>query len=598
MDVQHKLSSYYDQSLEVAVNHLTSKHKAMEIQVSSDKAFITSYPKTFLIKDSEENGNLEIIISIPYNFPDSFPKVSIPEPLFSEVYPIPHLDSLKTLCTFDENVAHPNAEDPKGVLDEVIIKAFDIIKTGMSGQNPFDYVDEFDSYWVQEAEEEILSLLSVSSKSREVHLLTFVHPHWDSTKLVTDSRLEGEKWLTQAGAKMSMERKKAFYLPLSSIGVPPFPKTNGELIKRLKEVSSEYVKPLLTYLNSNRRPTMIVISVLNGEDRIFAAWEHPPTRQVKTTPFIGKRKIQESLDGFRPTKRNALLELQRDFKYLRVKKLKVTRVDKSRLHSRGGDGELKTSHRIGVLGCGSIGSHIITSIVDSGVDNLLLIDKEKLTFENIARHTSGAYLVGLPKVTGISHTLKLKFPHIQVTTYTEEILKALRDYESLLNGTDFSIVALGDFPTESRLNHLQQEGVITKPLLYVWVEPYLTGGHAVYINPSYLGCFRCLFDDNHIYRRNVLANPEIYSRRESGCQSTYVPYNVTEVKRFISDMSFFIDDIRSGQVKENTVFTWIGNLSLQKSNGRRISSRWTLANDYSIRRIPVTEFQVCEVCKG
>lgn len=596
MDDQRNLRVYYDGVLQTAVLHLINKHQAVEVQYPGpDKEDIS---RSFQIRCQDQDATFEIILAIPYNFPDVFPTVFVPDPYFSRLYPIPHLDKRKVLCTFDAEVAHPNVSNPQGVLDEVIQKAFTLLKEGISGVNSLDYLDEFESYWIQEANSEILSLHSISPEPKEMHLISFTHPYWSVTKLVADTIMEGQIWLVQAGATVDPARKKAFYIPLASMGLPPFPTTNGEFLKRLKTVSGDAVKPLLEFLNKDTRPSTIVFSMPYNDGHLIGAWEHANAQQYKTSPHKSKGKVQKGLKGFRRWKRNALLELQRDFRDLGVKKQLVTRVDKMRLFTRGGDGGISSSQRIGIIGCGSIGSHIAKTLVDFGVDRLLLIDKEKLTFGNVARHLCGANDVGNYKVRSVHQKLASHFPHLEVTTYEYDVLRLLRDYELVLNRCDFSIVALGHFPTELRLNRLQKDGIIDKPLLYVWVEPYLAGAHAVFVNPSYTGCLHCVFDEQHVFLKSVLAEPGLYSKREAGCQSTFVPYGIVEVKRFISDLTFFIEDIQSGKMNENVLFTWLGNLTLQKEKGRKISGKWAVAENYSVRRFSLTNFELCEECNS
>lgn len=596
MDDQRSLSMYYEGVLQTAALHLIDKHQGIEVQYPGpDKG---DFPRSFQIRCQDQESNIEIILAIPYNFPDVFPTVIVPEPYFSMIYPIPHLDKRNVLCTFDPEVAHPNVNNPQGVLDEVIRKAFTLLKIGKSGENSLDYLDEFESYWLQESNSEILSLLSITPEPREISLLSFTHPNWGATKLVADERMEGRTWLVQAGATVDPTIKKAFYLPLTSMGLPPFPTTNGEFLKRIKVESGDAVKPLLEFLNKNVRPSTIVFSMPYKDDHIIGAWEHANAQQYKASPHKSKGKVQKGLKGFRHWKRNAFLELQRDFRDLGVKKQLVTRVDKMRLFSRGGDGESSLSQTIGIVGCGSIGSHIAKSLVELGINRLLLIDNDKLTFENVARHLCGANDVGNYKVHVVHQKLASHFPYLEVTTYKHDVLRVLRDYESVLNQCDFSIVALGHFPTEQRLNRLQKDGIINKPMLYVWVEPYLAGAHAVYVDPSNAGCFQCVFDEHHAFLNSVLAEPGEYSKREAGCQSTYVPYGIVEVKRFISDLMFFIEDIQSGKMKENVLFTWLGNLTQQKEKGRRIAGRWAVAENYSFRRIPLANFERCEDCNS
>lgn len=586
----HNLVDYYDGELQTVALHLKQKHNAEKIHSSEydTQQFVCSY------RINREDQ--AIILSIPYHFPDEFPTVFIQQPQLANIYPIPHLSKNGVLCTFDPVESHPNANDPIGVIDEVIERAFFLIEAGMNGANNADYLDEFESYWRQEASSNILSLIKVSQQPKEVYLVPFSHPTWDASVLAVDSLMEGVQWLMQAGATREGEHGTALYLPLKSMGLPPFPSTNGELIRRLRTTSPKSVKPLLTFLDKQARPSTILFSMPSLNGHILGAWEHKEAEKIKLNAYISKRKTQKGLKGFRPEYKNALLELQRDFRDISISTHTMVRVDKERLLTRGGDGSMKEDCRIGIVGCGSIGSHIAKSISDLGVHRMLLIDKDTLTFENIARHLCGAADVGKNKVDAVHAYLASHLPHSENTIYNGDVLTILRDYQSLLNRCDLSIVAVGHLPTELRLNDLQRKGIIDKPLIYIWVEPYLAGAHAVYVNPAYSGCLKCLFDEQHKFRQSVLDNPGQYSIREAGCQSAYVPYNVIEVKRFIHHLMFFIQEIMAGEIGENVLFTWLGNLTSQKTKGRKVVGRWAVAENYTIRQIPLKNFPRCEVC--
>jgi hypothetical protein len=73
------------------------------------------------------------------------------------------------------------------------------------------------------------------------------------------------------------------------------------------------------------------------------------------------------------------------------------------------------------------------------------------------------------------------------------------------------------------------QGRLTKPLFVVWVEPFLIGGHCLFIHPSNGVNYRALFTES-LYNYNVIAPEEYRDKnrqllfKEAGCQSSYVPY--------------------------------------------------------------------------
>lgn len=594
MEDLRKLEEYYDGVLQQITLHLINSYGAVE---ETDKEFNDrNYPKAFRIKLNEES--IEIIIAIPYNYPDSFPKVVIPEPYFSELYPIPHLDAEQVLCTFDSDQAHPNAVDPIGVIKEIIHKAHQLIYTGKNKLNITEYMDEFESYWGQESTNQYLSLIKLTDDPKIIEAISFHHPSWGNQLLFADSRVDGQRWILQVGGKIYDKRKKALYLPLQSIGIPPFPRNNRELLQRLRSFSRDSLKTLLEFLDRDKRPSTIVFSIPYGNSKVIGVWEHGENILISTSAFKGKKKKKTGLKGFRPGSKNALLELTRDFGDLKLLKHTIKRVDKDYLFIRGGDGNVESGLRVGIVGCGSVGSHIARSLADIGVEEFLFVDKDILTFDNIARHVCGASDVGKKKVDALQKMITSHFPNCEVACYPEDILKLLVSYESILNNCDFSVVAVGHLPTEFRINKLIQEGIIEKPILFVWVEPYLAGAHAVWIDPIKNGCFQCLFDEQHRFIQSVLSNPGDFTKREAGCQSTFVPYGALELKRFINDLMLFLRDALSGKVQENTIFTWLGNLKEQRLNKRKISSMWVAADSYSVRIRTIRERTNCKGCSN
>ncbi len=99
-----------------------------------------------------------------------------------------------------------------------------------------------------------------------------------------------------------------------------------------------------------------------------------------------------------------------------------------------------------------------------------------------------------------------------------------------LNSYDLIISAISHTPIEQRMSELQQQGVITPPILNVWVEPYLAAGHAIWQNSASGVFFDSLFDTGK-YKYQVLKSASQYTQRELGCNTSYVPYGVLELKK-------------------------------------------------------------------
>ena len=61
--------------------------------------------------------------------------------------------------------------------------------------------------------------------------------------------------------------------------------------------------------------------------------------------------------------------------------------------------------RIGIVGCGALGSKIAASLAASGVEKFLLIDRDIMEPENVVRHEAGVPFFGVPKVEALRQRL-------------------------------------------------------------------------------------------------------------------------------------------------------------------------------------------------
>ncbi|MBT2618456.1 MULTISPECIES: hypothetical protein [unclassified Bacillus (in: firmicutes)] len=155
-------------------------------------------------------------------------------------------------------------------------------------------------------------------------------------------------------------------------------------------------------------------------------------------------------------------------------------------------------------------------------------------------------------------------------------------YPEGLNSYDLIISAISNAPIEQRINELQLKGVMTPPVLNIWVEPYLAAGHAIWIESTGGINISSLFDKGK-YKYQVLKNGNQYTKKELGCSTSYVPYGALELKKFTTDVLLFICQQWEKDRKDNITFTWLGNLTEQRKNKRYLEPRWAGATDFSTR---------------
>jgi sulfur-carrier protein adenylyltransferase/sulfurtransferase len=135
-----------------------------------------------------------------------------------------------------------------------------------------------------------------------------------------------------------------------------------------------------------------------------------------------------------------------------------------------------TSKIVGIVGCGSLGSKIATSLARSGVRNFLLVDDDLFLPENLVRNDLDWSGMGEHKADALARRLKLAAPGVQVTVRRlrlggQEASGAADWLLTRLQGCDLIIDATaeaGVFNLLAAVVHAAQ-----KPL--IWAEVFAGG---------------------------------------------------------------------------------------------------------------------------
>jgi hypothetical protein len=151
---------------------------------------------------------------------------------------------------------------------------------------------------------------------------------------------------------------------------------------------------------------------------------------------------------------------------------------------------------------------------------------------------------------------------------------------------------------EKRLNLLVQNKAITSPLLFVWVEPLLVAGHALFVNPSRLGCLECILDADYKVKYRVVEEASKFFKREAGCQTTYIPYPSLEIDRFVNSITRFIMHILKGELIDSTLLTWLGDIDSFRKKGEAVSAYWASDSSYTEHAINLSSLLLCETCSS
>ena len=112
------------------------------------------YAERWAVEVEVEQGDDVVVITlevhVPRDFPLHPPRVYLSEADHSKIFPVPHVDDERFVCTFDgaETVLKPEAAGDIAVA--VVEKAARILRDDLTGgDNDADYDTEVVAYWVQ-----------------------------------------------------------------------------------------------------------------------------------------------------------------------------------------------------------------------------------------------------------------------------------------------------------------------------------------------------------------------------------------------------------------------------------------------------------------
>ena len=509
------------------------------------------YNNSYVETSQEINGtNIEFIISFPIGFPYQFPEIRVKG---EEYKNLPHVDK-KTgkLCLFNQE-AIPNPKMPIEVIKELINKARNIIYDGLNGFNKEDFIEEFHAYWI--SDEDTLGNMDVLFEPlNKVERIKCIHSKDYSFWCCGNNYNELIEY-AKRNCQEELVVEDAIYIPMSEKIYPPFPHTNKEFYNILSKSKNgrEYKK----FLTNRKGNPIILFSQEDKGKYILSCINHIGIFDIK---------------GFRKGKIAPDIAYRMIYSDNRVLKLTTEIINRKRLFYRGGDGNM-IDKKVSILGCGSLGGYIAQALTELGVNDFKLVDAENLRKENIARHICGMDFVDMNKSEAIKIKLTNHYIGLRIETYPNNIYSLTTNNIEELSDRDIQFVAVGDMALESYIIDKYNKGELKGKIVIVWVEPYALGGHAIILNKQQDNIEQCIYDENWKLKNRILENPEKYTKKEAGCQNTFVQYSGFEADFFIRTL---LDNIINGKLlnDKNYFITIAGKIDWARENQIEITSKW------------------------
>ena len=288
--------------------------------------------------------------------------------------------------------------------------------------------------------------------------------------------------------------------------------------------------------------------------------------------------------------------------------LLMERADKKFLMKRVTEQDSENyKNRILIIGCGSVGGHVICELAKAGYEDLTIVDYEKLTEENIFRHVLGMEYVNRYKCEALNTYIQKNIPEVKITTLAERIEDAIIEEDIVFEDYNLIISATGNHNLNRWVNSWILDNKIEVPVVYLWNEVYGIGNNVAYIKYGNCGCYECFFDRDEetgeLYdKTSYCKRGQIITESAGGCGKTYVPYgNLVSLKTMLLCLKM-VKDIFEEKLDDNLLISLKGDNDYLEKHNLEISGRY-LRQQERIKILTGKQFVnincgVCNDCNG
>ena len=496
---------------------------------------------------------------------------------------IPHVGPSGVICYLDPEGMLLDQNRQLQIIRDCLTEVRRTLHAGVMGANRADFVDEFEAHW-QYLDPHLTARSSLDPGDTVAEVVIATAP--DSR---TPLRLAGDARGIMHVADTPPLRgpwasQRAIYLPFKpgALLIPPRPDRSFWSIEDLRS--------LLAHCSVENRVRLA--SLIAG-----------PARDVEYMVFgLPRPTGGRALFGVRLGVVGDRHPLAEGGRAANLTPICIQRRDRGFLLQRGGGHMELKSKRVLLLGCGSVGSHLASTLARTGIGALTLVDHDILTAENTYRHVLGKPHWGKHKALAMQQALTVQLPFIDVQALPISIEAAFE--QDCIRLSDFNLIvsALGNPTAELALNERVRRDA-GPPIVFTWLEPFGIGGHALLTGQrGEPGCFACLYtradgSDCPLYNRAAFgAKDQTYGRSFAGCNNLFTPYGALDATRTSELAARLALDALSARGQQNVLRSWKGDATAFTEAGFEFSGRYRFTEEELRRQGASYPSASCPVC--
>lgn len=503
-----------------------------------------------------DNKQIKLSIDLCNGFPFDFPVIRVVESTSFT----PHVSMDGSICLANKEEVIIKATMPDELLVDSYDRAVAILALNPEAQEK-EIFKEFGTYWENRSVPRMRLYLNLPlAKKHEYQEFTAIGHELD--RLVVSTSIDESKMLLVNHMNCSKEETEKYRLLCTRIrlretAVPPQLNENDKFTwKSIRTYiqnnltgsqKKQFERLLATKTKSIHRLILLVIPSDNG-DQYACLWLH--------------------------SKESKLMSIK-NTAWCKVDAVAVSRIDQSYMLARGGANTDLSNKAVLLIGAGSVGGFLAENLCQCGIGTLDILDKDKLTVDNVHRHVLGFddAMRGSYKADLLKAHLETRFPYVEIDSlnFENRSVDALLEKPERLLNYDLVICATGNPNVDLALNDTMYKLDGKPPLVVCFNEPYGIGGHAIAVLADG-ACLRCMYSDAISgelvpFQGSFVEPDQSFSKTLSGCAGSFVEYSVLDSQQTAIVATRLSIDVLNGTCQRSRLVSWLGSDDKMRQEG-------------------------------
>jgi molybdopterin/thiamine biosynthesis adenylyltransferase len=491
---------------------------------------------------------------------------------------IPHLSGADDqLCYLDAGSTVLDRYDPGGTVLRCLMRAEEVLGDAVRGKLNDDFVDEYANYWSSKTL--LVDLPADAIGETEIFWVFLNCGDEEGTPILTRkgklarSFRDAHERARGPGVKPSSEA-----CWVVSVDVPLGCDPNAS-------VPPANLAEMLMFMAACRARTSVIDEAFRRGDGLSRWIAIRAPNAFCLARIMIPRKFDK--DEFMKSRKQSLPRTVRTVASdIELERWRGFPIDAGFLYGRNlGSAKGLAGKKIGLIGCGTIGSFLALQLAQSGAGSmggrLVLFDNQILTSSNLGRHLLGLPHLGRNKAEGCAEVIRAQLPFLDIEARPVDVLRrfqSLDEFDLVIDATgeEALSLALNDFAVNRRPDF--------PPILYSWIVGNGAAVQAMLCDGPNHACYKCSKPElSKEPRVRVLRNPaELSLQRMGACgDGLYAPFPVSV-------------SMVAASLAHDLILGWNNG----KPGARLRTRAIDLEQSFAVKDTTLAPSAVCPACRG